>query len=61
MKRLFCIKLGDRPLPGPDGKTLYFDRKDEAKEVRDELIRNGAQVHVAPGPDHKRYTGGRPA
>lgn len=61
MKRLFCIMLGDRKLPGPDGKTLYFEVKDEAKVIRDELIRNGAKVHIGLGPDHKRYNGGASA
>lgn len=57
MNRLFCLKHAGRILPGPDGKPLYFDNKPEAKEVRDELNRNGADARVTRGPDHRRYHG----
>lgn len=58
MKRLFCLKHASRILPGADGKPLYFDSKLEAKEVRNELIRNGCDARVTLGPDHRRYRRG---
>lgn len=57
MKRLFALKFAGRILPGPDGKPLYFNNKPDAKEVRNELIRNGCEARVTRGPDHRRAHG----
>ena len=49
MKRLFKVIGG-----GIDG-VVYFDKKSDAKKVRDEYVASGHNACVSKGPDHAGY------
>lgn len=41
----------------PQKLVCNFSHKDDAKFLRNELIRNGFPAHVSYGPDHRRVLG----
>lgn len=62
MKRLFGVKANGFWVcksENPD-VPVFFDNKVDAKKLRDDFNKTHSPVtvHVAPGPDHKRYNGG---
>lgn len=62
MKRLFQLSLfGNKKMIATDdnGNGLYFEKKSEAKEVRDEWAKDSkGQVNVTYGPDHRLFSKG---
>lgn len=54
MKRLFTV------IGGGVNEVLYFDKKTDAKKLRDEHIAAGHGACVSKGPDHAEYKVVRP-
>ena len=58
MKRLFGLSyLGSTSFIKNDDGTMFFERKDVAKKVRNDLAKKGKPLRVVVGPDHIHYTG----
>jgi hypothetical protein len=51
MKRLFEVVLNNKRLDPP----AFFDKKMEAKKLRDSFSSKGAKI--IPGPDHRNFKG----
>lgn len=45
------------PTKDPQFYSCQFSHKDDAKFLRDVLIRHGYNAHIAYGPDHRRVVG----
>jgi len=59
MKRLFEVR-GRLGSAGHKCRGAYFESKQEAKQLRDQLNVElpGNNYHVTKGPDHRLYKGG---
>ncbi len=50
MNRLYALRNANREL-----ESIFFEKKMDAKQVRNELNKEGRDLYVTRGPDHMNY------